>query len=60
MTTVRCVTLFFCLLAVALAGCTVAEQDASEVGDTMKRGITGRGRIVPNDPTSDSFGPEFR
>jgi hypothetical protein len=60
MTSVRCVTLFFCVLAVALAGCTVAEQDASEVGDTMKRGITGRGRIVPNDPTSDSFGPEFR
>jgi hypothetical protein len=54
------VTVFFCVLAVALAGCTVAEQDASEVGDTMKRGITGRGRIVPNDPTSDSFGPEFR
>ncbi|HVJ58102.1 MAG TPA: hypothetical protein VM574_09720 [Terrimicrobiaceae bacterium] len=60
MTTVRCVTLFFCLLAVALAGCTVAEQDASEVGETFERGITGRGRIVPNDPTSDSFGPEFR
>jgi hypothetical protein len=60
MTSVRRVTLFFCVLAVALAGCTVAEQDASEVGDTMKRGITGRGRIVPNDPTSDSFGPEFR
>ena len=60
MTAVRCVTLFFCLLAVALAGCTVAEQDASEVGETFERGITGRGRIVPNDPTSDSFGPEFR
>jgi hypothetical protein len=53
------VTLLFCILAVALAGCTVAEQDAS-VGETFERGIKGKGRIVPNDPTSDSFGPEFR
>jgi hypothetical protein len=60
MTGVRCVTLLFCILAVALAGCTVAEQDASEVGETFERGIKGKGRIVPNDPTSDSFGPEFR
>jgi hypothetical protein len=60
MTSVRCVTLFFCVLAVALAGCTVAEQDASEVGETFERGIRGQGRIVPNDPTSDSFGPEYQ
>ena len=50
MTTVRCVTLFFCLLAVALAGCTVAEQDASEVGETFERGIpveVASSRMIP-------------
>ena len=53
-------TLFFCLLAaVALTGCSVAEQDAT-VGEKFQRGIKGEGRIVPNDPTSDSFGPEYR
>jgi len=55
------VTLFFCVLAaVALLGCSVAEQDASDVGEKFQRGIKGEGRIVPNDPTSDSFGPEYR
>jgi hypothetical protein len=54
------VTLFFGLLAaVILGGCAVAEQDAAEVGDQFQRGIQGQGRIVPNDPTADSFGPEY-
>ena len=54
-------TFFFCLLAAAaLAGCSVAEQDASDVGETFERGIKGEGRIVPNDPTRDAFGPEFQ
>jgi hypothetical protein len=57
---VRCVTLFFCVLAVAFAGCSVAEQDAAEVGQTFQRGIKGEGRIVPNDPTTDPFGSEYR
>lgn len=58
---VRNVTLFFGLLiAVLMAGCSIAEQDASGVGDQFQRGIQGQGRIVPNNPTSDSFGPEFR
>ena len=58
---VRCITLFFCLLAAAaLTGCSVAEEDASDVGDKFKRGIQGEGRIVPNNPTSDGFGPEFQ
>ena len=61
MFSVRCVTLFFCLLAAAaLAGCSVAEQDVSDVGETFERGIKGEGRIVPNDPTRDAFGPEFQ
>jgi hypothetical protein len=54
-------TLFFCVLAmIALEGCTVAEQDASQVGEKFQRGIKGEGRIVPNNPTSDSFGSEYR
>ncbi|HEY5779424.1 MAG TPA: hypothetical protein VIT00_11845 [Terrimicrobiaceae bacterium] len=53
-------TLFFCVLAVAFAGCSVAEQDAAEVGQTFQRGIKGEGRIVPNDPTTDPFGSEYR
>jgi hypothetical protein len=57
---VRYVTLFLCALAMALAGCSIAEQDASDIGQTFERGIKGEGRIVPNDPTTDSFGPEYR
>jgi hypothetical protein len=54
-------TLFFCLLAVAaLTGCSVAEQDATDIGDNFRRGIKGEGRIVPNDPTSDAFGSDYR
>ena len=54
-------TLFFCLLAAAaLTGCSVAETDASDVGASFERGIKGEGRIVPNNPTSDAFGPEFQ
>ena len=54
-------TLFFCLLAtVALTGCTVAEQDASDVGEKFQKGIRGQGTIVPNSQTSDAFGPDYR
>ena len=54
-------TLFFCLLAtVALTACTVAEQDASDVGEKFQKGIRGQGTIVPNNQTSDAFGPDYR
>jgi hypothetical protein len=54
-------TLFFSLLAaVALTGCSVAEQDAADVGENFRRGIKGEGRIVPNDPTSDAFGADYQ
>ena len=57
---VRCVTLFFGLLAMALiGGCAVAEQDATQVGDQFQRGLQGQGRIIPNNPTTDSFGSEY-
>lgn len=54
-------TLFFSLLAaVALTGCSVAEQDAADVGENFRRGIKGEGRIVPNDATSDAFGADYQ
>lgn len=54
-------TLFFgMLVATVLMGCTVAEQDASAVGNQFQRGVQGQGRIIPNDPTSDSFGSDYR
>jgi uncharacterized membrane protein len=57
---VRSVTLFFGLLAMALVGgCAVAEQDATQVGDQFQRGLQGQGRIIPNNPTTDSFGSEY-
>jgi hypothetical protein len=43
----------------ALAGCSIAEQDASDIGQKLERGIKGEGRIVPNEPTTNSFGPEY-
>ncbi len=53
-------TLFFGMLAATvLMGCTVAEQDAGAVGNQFQRGIQGQGRIIPNSPTSDSFGQEY-
>lgn len=52
---------FICALvaAVLLGGCALAEQDAAGVGNQFQEGIQGRGRIVPNDPTADSFGSEY-
>ncbi|GAB4170536.1 MAG: hypothetical protein Fur0032_09440 [Terrimicrobiaceae bacterium] len=51
----------FCALVVAilLGGCTLVEQDAAGVGNQLQEGFQGRGRIVPNDPTADSFGSEY-
>ncbi len=55
------VILIFGAVAVfLLASCSVAEQDASAVGQQFQNGIQGRGSIVPNNPTQDSFGPEYR
>lgn len=56
------VTLFsaLVLLMLSLGACSIAEQDASAVGDRFQEGLSGRGQIVPNDPTSDSFGSDYR
>jgi len=48
---------FVCAL---LSSCVVAETSAEDVGDQFQRGIQGGGRIVPNDPTGDSFGPDYQ
>jgi len=48
------------ILLLSLGACSVAEQDASAVGQKFQEGIQGRGSIVPNDPTQDSFGAEYR
>ena len=51
---------FTIILLFSLSGCSVAEQDASAVGQKFQDGIQGRGTVVPNNPTKDSFGPEFQ
>ena len=52
-----CFTIIFLFF---LGGCSIAEQDASAVGQKFQEGIQGRGTVVPNNPTKDSFGPEYR
>lgn len=52
--------LFSVVLLFTLGACSVAEQDASGVGQQFQNGLQGRGRIIPNDPTRDSFGPDYR
>jgi len=55
------VFLFFSVvLLFALSACSVADRSATEVGQQFQDGIRGKGQIVPNDPTRDSFGPEYR
>lgn len=57
---VKCVTLFFCLLAMGMqTGCTVVDQDGTTVGNQLQRGMQGQGRIVPNDPSDDSYGSDY-
>jgi hypothetical protein len=49
-----------CAAALILGGCVVAERDIGEVGDQVQEGLSGRGRIIERDPTSDSFGGEYQ
>jgi len=51
---------FGLVLLLTLGACSVSEQSAAGVGQQFQDGIQGRGRIIPNDPTQDSFGPEYR
>ena len=55
------VILFFSVVLIfTLNACSVADQGASGVGQQFQDGIQGKGQIVPNNPTRDSFGPEYR
>jgi hypothetical protein len=59
--TVRAV--LFTLLACGMVffnACAVSETSIDDVGNQFQEGLQGRGRIVPNDPTSDSFGPTYQ
>jgi hypothetical protein len=47
-------------IALLLGGCAVSENSMDDVGQQFQEGIQGRGKIVPNAPLSDSYGPEFR
>jgi hypothetical protein len=53
--------IFFCMsgLLALLSGCAISEQSVEDVGTRFEEGIQGRGQIVPNNPLSDDFGPEF-
>jgi hypothetical protein len=55
------VILFFSVVLIfTLNACSVADRGASDVGQQFQDGIRGKGQIVPNNPTRDSFGPEYR
>jgi hypothetical protein len=50
--------MMFCVAG--LAACAVTESSLEDVGTQFEQGIQGRGQIVPNDPTSDGFGPIYQ
>jgi hypothetical protein len=54
------ILIFSVALLFGMGACSVAEQGATGVGQKFQDGIQGRGTIVPNHPTQDSFGPEYR
>ena len=55
------VLLFFSVVFLfTLSACSVADQGASGVGEQFQNGIQGKGQIVPNTPTRDPFGPDYR
>jgi len=54
-----CILCGVCLCAL-IAGCAVSETSTDEVGQQFQRGIQGQGQIVPNNPTGDSYGPNYR
>ncbi len=47
-------------LSLFLSACSVTESSVDEVGSRFEEGLQGRGQIVPNQPDSDDFGPEYR
>lgn len=55
---IRLLALF--VVSLGLSACAVTEGSLEDVGTQLEQGIQGQGRIVPNDPTSDSFGSEYQ
>jgi hypothetical protein len=47
-------------ISLLLSACSVTGSSVDEVGSRLEEGLQGRGQIVPNDPVSDDFGPEYR
>lgn len=45
--------------AMLLGGCSVAEESTQDLGQQFQDGVTGKGKIVSDKPTSDSFGREY-
>ena len=53
------VILFFSVVLIfTLSACSVADQGGAGVGQRLQDGIQGKGQIVPNNPTHDSFGSD--
>lgn len=48
------------ILVGVITGCSVTEQTPEDIENKVQEGLTGRGKIVPNTPMSDSFGPSYR
>jgi len=38
----------------------MTENSVEDVGQQFQQGLHGEGKLTPNNPTSDSFGPEYR
>jgi len=47
-----------CAFALVLAGCAdpLEQRSTEEVGAQFQRGISGQGKLVPNEPTNDPTG----
>lgn len=52
--------LFLSVFFLGLGGCAFTESSVEDVGGQFQEGLQGRGRLVPDNPTSDSFGPLYR
>lgn len=55
-----CFLTALCGLCLALVACNNMEPQATNVGQRLQDGLQGRGTIVPNNPTENSFGSDFR
>jgi outer membrane biogenesis lipoprotein LolB len=54
------VTFFLLLVPFFLTGCAITEQSVEDVSQQFQQGIQGQGKVISNNPASDSFGSENR